>query len=186
MKLKKILLRLYIFAVAFKSYFINSFLMSFPWHGLRLFFLKRSLGALGSGNFIRMYVEVRNGRRVFIGKNNSINQHVLLDGRGGDLTIGNNVDIAQETNIWTLEHNVHDDFHAAIGGDVVIEDYVWIASRVTILPGVIVGRGAVVASNSVVTKNVDPMTIVGGVPAKKIGLRKSGLKYNPSQRHPFR
>ena len=54
------------------------------------------------------------------------------------------------------------------GGDVIIEDYVWIASRCTILPGVKIGKGAVVASNSVVTKDVPQMAIVGGCPCKKL------------------
>ena len=125
-----------------------------------------------------MNLEIRIGENITIGSNTVINNRVLLDGRGGKLTIGNNVDIAQETNIWTMEHDVNDNFHAAIGGDVTIHDYVWIASRVTILPGVTIGRGAVVATNSVVTKDVSPMTIVGGIPAKVIGLRKNELLYH--------
>ena len=106
-----------------------------------------------------------------------INRSVLLDGRGGRLVIGNDVDIAQESNIWTLEHDVHSETHADKGGDVTIEDHAWIASRVTILPGVRIGRGAVVASGSVVTKDIPPMAIVGGVPAKIIGQRRSRLEY---------
>ena len=65
-----------------------------------------------------------------------------MDGRGGNLTIGNNVDIAREVNIWTMEHDVHDDLHGLKCGEVTIEDHVWIASRVTILPGVTIGQGA--------------------------------------------
>jgi len=124
-----------------------------------------------------MGVEFRKGKNISIGNNSIINKNVLLDGRGGKLIIGDNVDIAQETNIWTLEHDVHDDYHKDIGGDVIIEDYVWIASRVTILPGVTIGRGAAVAANAVVTKDVASMSIVGGIPAKAIGYRKSQLKY---------
>jgi len=124
-----------------------------------------------------MGLEVRNGKNISIGNNCVFNKKVLLDGRGGRLIIGNNVDIAQETNIWTLQHDVHDDMHGNDGGDVIIEDYVWIASRVTILPGVRIGKGAVVASNSVVTKDIPSMSIVGGIPAKIIGERRSGLKY---------
>ena len=65
-----------------------------------------------------------------------------------------------------------------MGGDVIIDDYVWIASRVTILPGVHIGRGAVVASGAIVTKDVPECAIVGGVPARIIGERKSKLHYN--------
>ena len=119
----------------------------------------------------------RDKQQVIIGNNSIINSRVVLDGRIGKLTIGNNVDIAMGTNIFTLEHDPHSDYHAGRPGDVVIEDYVWIASRVTILPGVRIGRGAVIATNSVVTKDVEPMAIVAGIPAKKIGERKSKLKY---------
>ena len=119
-----------------------------------------------------MGLEFRSAKNISIGNNCVVNKNVLLDGRGGQLIIGNNVDIAQETNIWTLEHDVHSDFHTSFGEDVVIEDYVWIASRCTILPGVRIGKGAVIASNSVVTKDVEPMSIVGGVPAKKLEKEK--------------
>ena len=131
-----------------------------------------------------MGVEFRKAKNITIGYNSVINKKVLLDGRGGQLIIGNNVDIAQETNIWTLEHDVHDDYHTDKGGKVTIEDYVWIASRVTILPGVKIGRGAVIAANSVVTKDVRAMAIVGGIPAKIIGERKSKLKYTLNY-HPW-
>jgi len=135
------------------------------------------LKSVGVQTHFLMGLEIRKGKNISIGNNCAINKKVLLDGRGGQLMIGNNVDIAQETNIWTLEHDVHDDNHRDIGADVIIEDYVWIASRVTILPGVRIGRGAVVASCALVNKDVPPLAIVGGVPAKIIGERKSGLKY---------
>ena len=106
-----------------------------------------------------------------------LNREVMLDGRGGRLMIGDNVDIAQETNIWTLEHDVNDNQHSEIPGDVITEDHVWIASRVTVLPGVKIGRGAVVASGAVVTRNIPPLAIVGGIPAKIIGYRKNDLTY---------
>lgn len=133
-----------------------------------------------------MGVELRSAFRVFIGDNVVVNQKVLLDGRGGQLTIGSNVDIAQETNIWTLQHDVHSDTHAAVGGDVTIEDYTWVASRVTILPGVRIGRGAVVACNSVVTKDVPELAIVAGIPARVIGKRSSTLDYKLDYRPLFR
>jgi maltose O-acetyltransferase len=133
---------------------------------------------LGYEGSILMGLQLRKPKNIMIGHHVIINRNVLLDGRGGKLIIGNNVDIAQETNIWTLEHDIHDDYHKDIGGNVIIEDYVWIASRCTILPGVTIGRGAVVATNSVVTKDVPAMAIVGGIPARVIGERKSKLKYS--------
>ncbi|QMU64040.1 MAG: acyltransferase [Flavobacteriaceae bacterium] len=163
--------------VALFFYFVNRVLSHIPFHVIRNIFYYRLLGKCGKNNTFLMGLELRKPSNISMGSNNIVNRNVMLDGRGGKLTIGSNVDIAQETNIWTLEHDVHDDYHKDLGADVIIEDYVWIASRVTILPGVTIGKGAVVASNSVVTKNVEPMNIIGGIPAKKIGMRKSGLKY---------
>ena len=161
----------------FNYYLFNEWLMFIPFHTIRFFFIKQLLKKIGEQTNFLMGLEIRKGENITIGDNCVINKNVLLDGRGGKLKIGNNVDIAQETNIWTLEHDVHDDYHKDQGADVIIEDYVWISSRVTILPGVKIARGAVVAANSVVTKDVEAMTIVGGIPAKKIGARKSELKY---------
>lgn len=122
---------------------------------------------------------------ITIGNHSIINTLCQLDGRVYHIYIGDNVDIAQETNIWTLEHDPHNDYYEVKGGDVYIDDYAWIASRVTILPGVHIGRGAIVAAGAVVTTDVPPMTIVGGVPAKIIGHRKSKLLYHHNYRPYF-
>jgi maltose O-acetyltransferase len=175
---KNFLLKIYSAFIGFKDYIFRRFIMYIPFHTVRLFFIRRTLKSVGKGTNFLIGVQFKKGKNISVGNNSVINEKVLLDGRGGKLTIGNNVDIAQETNIWTLEHDVHDDYHKDIGGHVVIEDYVWIASRVTILPGVTIGRGAVVATNAVVTKDVAAMSIVGGIPAKVIGHRKSQLKYS--------
>ena len=159
------------------DYIFNKWLMFIPFHIIRVFFIKKKVKMLGIGTNFLIGVEIRDGYNISIGHHSVVNKKVLLDGRGGKLKIGNNVDIGQETNIWTLEHDPHDDYHKTKGGDVVIENDVWIASRVTILPGVRIGKGAVVASCALVTKDVPSMAIVGGVPAKVIGTRKSQLKY---------
>lgn len=152
--------------------------MKFPFRALRFFFIRRVVKSLGKNTFIGMGLDLRGrGGVIEIGNNTVINPKVLLDCRGGKLIIGNNVDIGQETNIWTQEHDPDNNNHGVKGGSVIIEDYVWIATRVTILPGVKIGKGAVVACNSVVTKDVPEMTIVGGVPAKVIGKRNNDLTY---------
>lgn len=107
---------------------------------------------------------------ISIGHNTIIGNDAFLDGRGG-LSIGNNVCIAGEVRIYTMEHDITSDSFAVTSGQVVIGDYVYIGSRVTIMPGVCIGEGAVVASGAVVAKNVEPWTLVGGVPAKPIKKR---------------
>lgn len=155
---------------------LNTFISLIPITFIRVF-LFRIFSHIDSDSYIGYCVEFRSPKHIFIGKNTLINKCCLLDGRGAILRIGNNVDIAQETNIWTAEHDPHDDYYKGVASDVTINDFVWIGSRVTILPGVTIGKGAVIATGAVVTKNVDPMTIVAGVPARPIGIRKSGLKY---------
>ena len=175
--MRPILAQIHTALVELRNYIFRGWIMYFPFHAVRNFFIRRTLGKLGKKSSFLIGVEFRKGKNIFVGNNCVVNKKVLLDGRGGKLMIGDNVDIAQETNIWTLEHDVNDNHHKDIGADVVIEDYVWIASRVTILPGVRIGRGAVVASCALVNKDVPPMAIVGGVPAKIIGTRKSALNY---------
>ena len=76
--------------------------------------------------------------------------------------------------------------YKAKGASVHIGNYAWIASGVTVLPGIAIGEGAVIATGSVVTKNVEPYTIVAGVPAKKIGNRSRDLRYSLGKRRWFR
>lgn len=163
---------------------VTSFIMWLPSYTIRHLWLKLFLLHLGKGNAIKRNIEVRIPHRIKIGDNTTINHRVLLDGRGG-LTIGSNVDIAQETNIWTVQHDYNSSTYAGVAKSVEIEDYVWLASRVTILPGVTVHRGAVVASGAVVTKDVPEMAIVAGVPARVIGHRVCDLKYKLGNRIPF-
>jgi acetyltransferase-like isoleucine patch superfamily enzyme len=108
--------------------------------------------------------------KIHIGHNSIIGGDAILDGRR-EIYIGNNVNIARELRIFTMEHDPSSPNFSAVGGPVIIEDWVYIGTRVIILPEIRVGEGAVVASGAVVTKNVDPWTIVGGVPARKIRSR---------------
>jgi len=102
----------------------------------------------------------------------------FLNPKVRSLQIGNNVSIAGEVRIFTMEHDIHDPDFKESWAPVVIEDYVVIGTRVTILPGVKIGKGAVIASGAVVTKDVAPYIIVGGVPAKPIGERSHNLRYS--------
>ena len=140
---------------------LSGMIYSFPCWKIRKFLLELTLGKMGKGCFFLRGIQVTNPKNVYIGNHVVINKRVMLDGRKSKLIIGDNVDIAQETNIWTLEHDVTDDKHEVKGTDVIIDDHVWIASRVTILPGVHIGRGAVIAAGAVVTKDVPELEIWG-------------------------
>lgn len=159
-------------------YLHNIFVANVPWRAFRMAFYRRFF-EIGPECTILMNLKIRRMYGLILGRNVNINQKCMLDTRGGNITIGNYVDIAPEVNIWTLEHDFnHADF-PSVGAPVVIEDFVWIANRAIILPGVKIGKGAVVAAGAVVTKDIAPWTIVGGVPAKKIGDRNP--KQNPRQ-----
>ncbi len=110
--------------------------------------------------------------KLTVGKNTIVNRGCYLDNRRG-LTIGENVVIAHDTKIYTLGHDINDPYFKTKGSSIVIGDYAVLFSNVLVMPGVTIGRGAVVLPGAVVTKNVPEMTIVGGNPAKEIGLRKN-------------
>jgi len=141
-----------------------------PLHSVRTFFYKWSGIRIGEGSSIHMRLRVYDPRNISIGNDSIIGERVVLDGRA-PLHIGNHVDIATGAMIFNSEHDVHsDDFHA-IEATNTIEDYVFIGPNAIILPGITLGRGAVIAAGAVVTKSVPPLSIVGGVPAKEIGQR---------------
>ena len=119
------------------------------------------------------------GNNVFVGEQSRI-------WSGNSLTIGNDVLISHQVNIFDtnsheFDHNLRAESFlklitnghpsSAKGIDtapVVIEDNVWISFGSSILKGVTIGRGAVIAANAVVTKDVEPFTLVAGNPAKRI------------------
>jgi acetyltransferase-like isoleucine patch superfamily enzyme len=164
----------------FALYFLNTFVAKIPFHTIRLFFYRKTI-TIGHDATILMHVRLR-GFRISIGDNSIVNSFCVLDGRDADLRIGNNVDIAPDVHIYTLEHDPHSETHGSRPGAVVIGDNAWIASRVTILPGVGIGEGAVVAAGAVVAKDVPAWTIVGGVPATILGKRSIEVKFKHQYR----
>ncbi len=113
---------------------------------------------------------------LIIGEYTTIGNDGFFDGRSG-ITIGNSVNIAGEVRLYTREHAIDDRCFGETGGPIVIEDYAYLGSRVTVLPGVRIGKGAVVASGAVVTADVAPYKVVGGVPARVIRERAHDLDY---------
>jgi len=158
-------------------YMICSMIGYLPFHTLRIFCLRLLKANIGRRTGIYRRFEIRRPRRLTIGSSSVIGHRALLDARCG-LVIGNNVNISNEVMIWTLHHDYNDSGFAQTGGPVKIGNYAWICSRAIILPGVTIGAGAVVAAGAVVTKDVAPYTVVGGVPAKAIANRNRNLNYD--------
>ncbi len=168
------------FGKPLRLYLYNSFFTKIPFNVIRLPIAKCYM-RIGSQSNVCTNVKILNNElskdQIVIGNNCIINPDCLLDGRIGRIIIKDNVDIARGTWIFTLEHDPHSDFHHSKHGDVIIEENVWVASRVIILPGVTIGKGSVIATGAVVTKDIPPMCIAGGIPAKVIGERRSKTLY---------
>lgn len=118
------------------------------------------------------------GEGLKIGNNSSIGPYSYI-GCSGYIEIGDNVMMSPRVSIYAENHLFdHPDLTIKEQGVkrefVKIEDDCWIAANTVILAGVTIGRGSVIAAGSVVTKDIPPYSVVGGVPAKVIKNRKEG------------
>jgi galactoside O-acetyltransferase len=167
---------------------------------MRQQWLRRAGVELGPDAYIDTGLELRGGENIRIGSGFSamrncslraergslvigdrvaLNVNVLIDASlGGTITIGDDVLIGPNVVLRASDH-VFADADRPIrqqghsGGEIVVADDVWLAASVVITAGVVVGRGAVVAAGAVVTKNVEPWTVVAGVPAEAVAVRGS-------------
>ena len=156
-----------------------------PIHGLRLFFYRRVLQMqIGVRSSVHWRAVFYHPAGVVIGDHSIVGNDCFLDGRRG-IVIGSNVSIGGNVHIYTLEHDPQASDFGITGGSVVVGDRAYIASRSTVLPGVIIGEGAVIAAGAVVTRDVASYTISGGVPARPIGVRTRNLDYVLDFRQPF-
>ncbi len=108
------------------------------------------------------------GKNIHIGENVFINSSCHFQDQGG-IYLGNNVLVGHNVTFATINHEENPENRASmILKPIVVEDNVWIGSDSTILQGVTIGKGAIIAAGSVVTRDVEPRTTVGGVPARFI------------------
>lgn len=163
--------------LAIVLYLANWWINRVPFHAVRNAYYRRVCRMdLARGSSLHMGAWLTTLGGVSIGPGTTIDQGVRLDGRGG-LVIGAGVSIAPEVVLLTADHDPQSPDFAGRTAPVAIEDRVWLGMRAMVLPGVRVGRGAVVAAGAVVTRDVPPYAIVGGVPAKVIGQRTDDLAY---------
>lgn len=133
--------------------------------------------SIGANSIILPYAFLATyGGKIQIGRNCSVNPFCMLYGHG-NLTIGDHVRIATGVVMVPANH-VFSDPTVPISEQglsqqgITVDDDVWIGANVTVMDGVHIGHGAVVGAGAVVTKDVNPFSIVGGIPAKPIGTRK--------------
>ncbi len=122
--------------------------------------------------------------KIHIGSNSVINWGTILDGRKYRVDIGENVSIGPCATILTLGHDPQSEQFSDRGGPVYVEDRAWIAFGAIVLPNVRIGTGAVVGAGAVVTRDVDPFSIVAGNPARIIGERNNKITYKLNY-HPW-
>lgn len=143
-----------------------------PSYRLRSFYLRRVLAyRIDPSASIHTGCHVT-GFDLAVGAHSVINRDCRLDARGG-LRIGANVSVSSQCYLISASHQVHSptfegqEEHTRIA----IEDYAWLGARAIVLPGVRIGRAAVVGAGAVVCRDVEPYTIVAGNPARPIGRR---------------
>lgn len=143
-----------------------------PLYSIRYLFYVLAGVKIGKGAHLHMGAQFFYPPNVEIGEDAIIGANAFLDGRD-KLIIGSHTDIASDVMIYNSEHDINSEDFRAIIAPVEIGSFCFIGPRVIILPGVKISEGAVIAAGAVVTKDVKPYEIVGGVPAVKIGERKN-------------
>ena len=158
-------------------YIVNNIIAKVPSHNFRKLFYRGVMNfTIGDGSSIFMGAWFDSAGNFVVGKNSVINQKCRLDNRGG-IFIGDNVSISAEVCILTADHDPHTRDFAGRDRPVRIENHVFVGTRAMILPGITLGRGCVVCAGAVVTKDVDALAIVAGIPARQIRTREPSLDY---------
>jgi maltose O-acetyltransferase len=154
----------------------NSYaLMSICWRSYRLRKAGAQVGALTV-----IAAELNGSRKnLVVGDACAIGRAVFA--LHGPVAIGNGVTISDNVTLLTASHSLTDPEFKMFRKEIRIDDYAWIAQGAMLLPGVHVGRGAVVGAGAVVACDVEPYTIVVGNPARATGKRRvENLSYCPS------
>ena len=153
-----------------------------PSHHIRNFLYRNVwLVDMKSKAIIYWGAEIRGSEQLHIAEGSIIGDQAILDARRGGIFIGKNVNFGSGVQLWTGQHDYNDPYFRSVPGKrgpIKIGDRAWLGPNVIVLHDVIIGEGAVVAAGAVVTKDVEPFTLVGGVPAKKIGERTKDLRYD--------
>jgi acetyltransferase-like isoleucine patch superfamily enzyme len=168
-----------------RLYFCNNWINKIPSHIIRLWFYRKVMGfQIGENSSILMHCTFDAAKGFRMGSNSVINAYCKLDTRGG-IDIGNNVSISSDVIILTADHDMNSPSFDGRNKPIKINDYAWIGTRVLILPGIVIGNGAVAAAGSVITKDIVDFAVVAGVPGKIIKNRSENLSYNSPYRRLF-
>lgn len=143
---------------------------------LRVMAMRRFLKRLGKHTVIQAGLRITNPEKVSVGSHCNFAQGVFITG-GGGVEIGDWVGFGPEVKVWSVNHRFEDADQPWLlqGWDrkpVRIEDDVWLGASVFVMPGVTIGKGAIVSACAVVTKSIPAYAIVAGNPSRVVGWRK--------------
>lgn len=147
-----------------------------PSRHLRKWFYQVLGAKIGKRTFPCRRVEILFPKGLFLGDGIAIGWFAELDARGG-ITVGHDTNISSHVKLITGSHDIDDPEYSAEFKPITIGHHCWIGTGAIILQGVTIGNGAVVAAGAVVTKDIPPYEVWGGVPARKIKDRIHDLKY---------
>ena len=154
----------------------NRIVNKLPSRHIRRWFYQ-SLGAsLGKDCFPCRRVEILYPKGLVLEDGVSVGWFAELDARGG-IHVGNNTNISSHVKLITGSHDIDDPDFTADFLPIHIGHHCWIGTGAMVLQGVRIGDGAVVAAGAVVTGDVEPGAVVGGVPARKLRMRKGNPDY---------
>lgn len=145
---------------------------SWPFENTRPVLYRMLVRKMGRNVTIMPFVYCLYGTNLEIGDNVFINTGAVLEDAGG-IKIGDGTHIGCKTVIMTTDHKYEENLKTVTLKPVAIGKDVWIGANASILPGISIGDGAVIGAGAVVTSDVEPYSVVAGVPAKKIKMRKT-------------
>lgn len=170
--MNKVVKCIYYSIVLFSNVVINKI----PSRHIRKWFYKLMGAKIDKGTVICRRADILYPKGLEIGENVAVGWFVHMDARAG-IKIDHNSNISSYTKFITGSHDIDDPMFLARFRPITIGHHVWIGTGAMVLQGVTIGNGAVVAAGAVVTKDIPPYEVWGGVPAKFIRKRNKDIKY---------